>query len=219
MSLKKIGVVKFLGTNCDRDVYQAIQEVGRTPEYLWYQDQFDINSYDALVIPGGFSYGDYLRTGALAARAPVMKSVSEANKKQIPILGICNGFQILCEAGLLPGVLLRNQNLKFIDEWVNLKVSNTDNPWTKSYGLNDVIKIPIAHGEGRFFADNETLKRLQDENQILCTYEDNPNGSCYDIAGVLNEEKNIVALMPHPERAIFDWAGSFQGKGFFTWLA
>lgn len=216
--MSKVGVVRFLGTNCDRDIIQAAKTFGADAEFLWFQDQFDINGYDAIILPGGFSYGDYLRTGALSARTPVMKSVRAAALKGKPILGICNGFQILCESGLLPGVLLRNQNLKFIDQLEELEILNTDNPWTNKYSKGQKIKLPIAHGDGRFFADHETLKELQDKNQILATYVRNPNGSSFDIAGVISEQKNIVGLMPHPERAIYDWMGSTLGKGFFEWL-
>lgn len=214
--MSKVGVIRFLGTNCDRDIIQAAHEVGAEAEFLWFQDQFDISKYDALVLPGGFSYGDYLRTGALSARTPVMKSVREAAAKGTPILGICNGFQILCESGLLPGVLLRNQNLKFIDQWEELEIMNTSNPWTKQYSKGQKIKLPIAHGDGRFFADTDKLKEIQDNDQILATYINNPNGSSFDIAGVA--QNNVVGLMPHPERAIYDWMGSTLGKGFFEWL-
>jgi phosphoribosylformylglycinamidine synthase len=216
--MKKVGVVRFLGTNCDKDILLAAQEVGRKAEYLWYQDQFDINDYDALVVPGGFSYGDYLRTGALSAQASVMKSVREAGKRGTPILGICNGFQILCESKLLPGVLMRNQGMKFIDEIETLQIENTESPWTSRYKAKQKIRLPIAHGEGRYFADDATIKNLQDKNLVIATYTDNPNGSVYDIAGIMNEKKNIAALMPHPERAMHAWMGSDEGRGFFQWL-
>lgn len=216
--MSKLGVVRFLGTNCDRDIIQAGKEFGAKAEFLWFQDQFNVNEYDAIVLPGGFSYGDYLRTGALSARTPVMKSVREAAAKGTPILGVCNGFQILCESGLLPGVLMRNQNQKFIDQWEELEILDNKNPWTQKYSVGQKIQLPIAHGEGRFFAENEKLKSIQDCGQILAKYTNNPNGSCFDIAGVTNESKNIVGLMPHPERALYDWMGSSLGKGFFEWL-
>jgi phosphoribosylformylglycinamidine synthase I len=216
--MSRVGVVRFLGTNCDRDIIQAAKEFGASADYLWFQDQFNVNEYDAIVLPGGFSYGDYLRTGALSARTPVMKSVSEAAKKGIPVLGVCNGFQVLCEAGLLPGALMRNQNLKFIDQWEELEILDTKNPWTQKYTKGQKIKLPIAHGDGRFFADNDHLKKMQDSEQVLATYTNNPNGSCFDIAGVTNDKKNVVGLMPHPERALYDWMGSSLGKGFFEWL-
>ena len=216
--MSKIGVVRFLGTNCDRDVIQASKEARALAEFLWFQDQFNVDEYDAIILPGGFSYGDYLRTGALSAKTPVMKSVREFAAKGKPILGICNGFQILCEAGLLPGILMRNQNVKFIDQLEELEIKNNQNPWTQKYSVGEKIILPIAHGEGRFFAESDTLKELQDKNQILATYTNNPNGSAFDIAGITNDTKNIVGLMPHPERAIYDWMGSKQGKGFFEWL-
>ncbi len=216
---KKIGIVRFLGTNCDRDIEQAVSEMGRTPEYLWFRDTFNISDYDALVLPGGFSYGDYLRTGALSARAPVMSSVRDAAAKGIPVLGICNGFQILCESGLLPGVLVRNQGLKFKDDWVQLSIQSTSTPWTSQYKAQEKIKVPIAHGEGCFYADRETVQRIRDQEQVWCTYDVNPNGSVYDIAGILNETKNVAGLMPHPERAIYNWLGSSDGRRFFQWLS
>lgn len=216
--MSKVGVVRFLGTNCDRDIIQASKEFGAKPEFLWFQNQFNVNDYDVVVLPGGFSYGDYLRTGALSARTPVMKSVRDFAAKGKPVLGICNGFQILCESGLLPGVLMRNQGMKFIDQWEELVIKNNKNPWTQKYTVGQKIKLPIAHGEGRFFAEASTLKSLQDNDQVLATYSDNPNGSAFDIAGVMNEQKNVVGLMPHPERAIYDWMGSSIGKGFFEWI-
>ncbi len=212
-SAKKAGVLRFPGTNCDRDVYQAVENAGRNPKWLWYEDLFDYNEFEVLYLPGGFSFGDYLRSGALAARTPVMKSVREAARHGVPILGICNGFQILCEAQLLPGVLLKNQGLRFRDEWVELQVRNQ--PTNLSFSLKAKLNLPIAHGDGRYFIENDGLKKLHDQNQIWFTYQNNPNGSIEDIAGIMNESKNVMALMPHPERAIFDWMGSCDGLGFF----
>jgi phosphoribosylformylglycinamidine synthase len=219
MSKKKIGIIRFLGTNCDRDIEQALRDVGRVSEYLWFKNRYRASDYDAFVIPGGFSYGDYLRTGALSARAPVMDTVREAAEAGTPILGICNGFQILCEAGLLPGVLMRNQGLKFKDEWVQITLGSAQSPWISGYQAESVLKVPIAHGEGRYYADPETLERLQDKEQILCTYRLNPNGSVCDIAGITNQNKNVAGLMPHPERALYKWMGSDDGRRFFEWLA
>lgn len=214
----KIGILRFLGTNCDRDVWQAIEELGAKPSWLWYQDRFDCNDFSAFVIPGGFSYGDYLRCGALAARMPVMESLAEANKKGFPILGICNGFQILCEAGFLPGVLVRNKNRKFIDDWVTLELANPCLAWG-STSRGDVssktIKLPIAHGEGNFYIEDDGLKKIQDRGQVWWMYKDNPNGSLADIAGLMNEKKNVAAMMPHPERAIYNWMGSQDGREIF----
>lgn len=211
---KNSGVIRFPGTNCDRDVYQAVENAGRKPQWLWYEDQFDYREFDAIYLPGGFSFGDYLRSGALAARTPVMKSVREAASHGVPILGICNGFQILCEAQLLPGVLLKNEALRFRDEWVDLKVRNRASHF--STGAPHSLKLPIAHGDGRYFIHSDGLKKLNDQNQVWLTYQQNPNGSIEDIAGVMSEGKNVMALMPHPERAIFDWMGSCDGAGFFA---
>lgn len=202
----KVGITRFLGTNCDRDVWQAVEALGHQPQWLWHEDQFNPKDFDAYVVPGGFSYGDYLRCGALAAKAPVMKSLSEAAAKGAPILGICNGFQILTEARLLPGVLVRNESRKFIDKWVTLKPAGRS-VW---FSGKQPLRLPIAHGEGRFVSEN--LDKLADKGQIWLTYEENPNGSLNDIAGVTNEKGNVAALMPHPERAIFDWMGGEDGR-------
>lgn len=213
MSLK-VGITRFLGTNCDHDVMQWFNLNSHQADYLWFDDQFDVNAYDMVIIPGGFSHGDYLRCGALAARTNVMKSVKEFSDKGKPILGICNGFQILCEAQLLPGVLLRNKNLRFVDQWQTLKVENTDNEFSKKMNRGQTLKLPIAHGEGQYYAEPDTLKKMMDQNQIWLTYDENPNGSALDISGISNAKHNICALMPHPERALFDWMGSSDG-GFF----
>jgi phosphoribosylformylglycinamidine synthase len=205
---KAIGIVRFLGTNCDRDVWHAVEALGLEPKWLWHEDQFNVNDYGGYLVPGGFSYGDYLRCGALAAKAPVMKSLSEAAAKGAPILGICNGFQILCEARLLPGALVRNESRKFIDKWVILKSENKTD-WTAE---NKKMHLPIAHGEGRFYVEDADLKRIEDKGQIWLRYEDNPNGSIDDIAGVCNEKKNVCGLMPHPERAMFPWMGGDDGR-------
>lgn len=202
----KVGITRFLGTNCDRDVWQAVEALGHKPSWLWHEDHFDPKGFDAFVVPGGFSYGDYLRCGALAAKAPVMKSLSEAAAKGAPVLGICNGFQILCEARLLPGVLVRNESRKFIDKWVTLKPAGKSAWFSGAQSL----RLPIAHGEGRFVS--EEIKKLSDAGQIWLTYEDNPNGSFENIAGVTNEKGNVAGLMPHPERAIHDWMGGVDGR-------
>lgn len=213
MAVKKVGVVRFLGTNCDQDVMQACRQVGLDPEYIWYQNQFDWKDYLALFLPGGFSHGDYLRSGALAAKSPVLTSVRSAANKGVPVLGICNGFQILCEAGLLPGVLLRNSHLRFVDKWVNLKVRGSSPDFLSKSAQS--IKLPVAHGDGRYFAESDKIKELFDSEQVWFTYIDNPNGSVESIAGVLNENKNVAGLMPHPERAMADWMGGNDGLGFF----
>lgn len=210
-----VGVLRFPGTNCDRDVFEALEAKGRKPEWLWHQDQFDSKKYQALFLPGGFSYGDYLRSGALAARAPAMKSVREAAERGVPVLGICNGFQILCEAGLLPGALVRNRGLRFIDDWVDLRLVNPSGAFALRATKGAAARLPIAHADGRFTIEDDQLKRLQDNAQIWWTYEQNPNGAAADIAGVMNEKKNVAALMPHPERAMYAWMGGTDGAGFF----
>jgi phosphoribosylformylglycinamidine synthase len=215
MSRGKVGVLRFPGTNCDRDVFGAIEAAGHQAEWLWHADSFSYTNYKSLVLPGGFSYGDYLRAGALAARSPVMKSVREAAQKGVPILGICNGFQILCEAGLLPGVLTRNESLRFNDDWVTLNTVSSSGTFASELKKDQKVRLPVAHADGRYHIPTDGLKRLQDNNQIWFTYEKNPNGSLADIAGVFNETKNVAALMPHPERAMFDWMGSQDGFSFF----
>lgn len=208
---KPVGILRFLGTNCDRDVWQAVEALGLEPKWLWFEDRFNPDEYAAYLVPGGFSYGDYLRCGALAAKAPVMASLHEAAKKGQPILGICNGFQILCETKLLPGALVRNEKRKFIDKWVTLE-QKSKTAWSAP-GADRPMRLPIAHGEGRFYMETDDLMKLQDRGQIWLTYQGgSPQGSVWDIAGVCNEKKNVCALMPHPERAIYDWMGGEDGR-------
>ncbi|MFN7905862.1 MAG: phosphoribosylformylglycinamidine synthase subunit PurQ [Pseudobdellovibrionaceae bacterium] len=212
--MKKIGVLRFPGTNCDQDVMQLCSSQNLPAEYLWYQDRFNWKNYSHFIIPGGFSFGDYLRCGALAARSPAMKDLVEAAAQGAPILGICNGFQILCESGLLPGALMKNIENHFIDGWVNLICSSSSKFFAQKSAVGGVTRFPIAHGEGRFVADADELKKIQDHQQIWYKYENNPNGSVNDIAGVMNKTKNVHGLMPHPERALFDWMGGTDGAGF-----
>jgi phosphoribosylformylglycinamidine synthase subunit PurQ / glutaminase len=210
---EKIGVIRFPGSNCDRDVATFVAEKKYQPEYLWHLDSFNSRDYAALILPGGFSYGDYLRAGALSARSPVMKSVREFAALGRPVLGICNGFQVLVEAHLLPGALVKNQGLRFIDGWTDLELINPHPFWASRIQKKN-IRLPIAHGEGRFYASPDELKRIEGEELIWLKYTDCPNGSAKNIAGVMNKEKNIAGLMPHPERALFDWMGSSDGWSF-----
>ncbi|MCM2282564.1 MAG: phosphoribosylformylglycinamidine synthase subunit PurQ [Bdellovibrionaceae bacterium] len=223
MSARKVGVLRFPGTNCDRDVWQAIEMSGGQPEWLWHADLFDPSAYARLILPGGFSYGDYLRSGALAARAKAMQSVREAAERGVPVLGICNGFQILTEAKLLPGALIKNESLRFNDDWVGLRMRNSCRYFASQVASQvasqarsaHVMRLPIAHADGRYYAEDDELKRLEDNGQIWLTYEKNPNGSIADIAGVMNASGNVAALMPHPERAMADWMGGHDGLSFF----
>lgn len=215
MSGKKVGVLRFPGTNCDRDIWQAVEMVGDRPEWLWYQDQFDPKGFDSFILPGGFSYGDYLRSGALAAHAPVMKSLKEAADKGFPVFGVCNGFQILCEARLLPGVLMRNNHRRFLDTMVELEVQAPNSRFGRSMSAGTKVRMPIAHMDGNYYASPQELEAIQDNDQIFCTYTTNPNGSALNIAGVMNKNKNVVGMMPHPERAMAGWMGSDHGIQFF----
>lgn len=213
--MKKLGIVRFPGTNCDRDTWKAGEASGLSPEWLFHTNRFQWKDFESLVIPGGFSYGDYLRAGALAARSAVMESVREAAGHGVPVLGICNGFQILCESGLLPGVLVKNVSLRFIDDWVELQLVEKSKSWANHYNGGDRIRLPIAHGMGRYYADEDQIKKLFDKGQVWWTYTQNPNGALRDIAGIKNESGNIAALMPHPERAMVDWMGGSDGSWFF----
>lgn len=212
----KFAVLVFPGSNCDLDMYHAIKdELGEEVEYVWH-DATDLSGYDGILLPGGFSYGDYLRCGAIARFSNVMAEVVKAAEAGKPILGVCNGFQILTEVGLLPGALLRNKNLKFMCRKVNLKVANNNTLFTNQYDQDEVIQIPIAHGEGNYYCDGETLQKLKDNNQIVFTYEgENPNGSIENIAGVINEKGNVLGMMPHPERAVNELIGGADGLALF----
>lgn len=212
----KFAVIVFPGSNCDLDMYHAIKdELGEEVEYVWH-DEKDLSGFDGILLPGGFSYGDYLRCGAMANQSNVMSEVVKAAEEGKPVLGICNGFQVLTEAGLLPGALLRNKNLKFMCRTVELKVVNNETQFTAGYEKDEIIQIPIAHGEGNYYCDNETLARLKDNNQIVFTYaSDNPNGSIEDIAGIVNEKGNVLGMMPHPERAVHELVGGSDGLALF----
>ncbi|MBN2518141.1 MAG: phosphoribosylformylglycinamidine synthase I [Candidatus Altiarchaeota archaeon] len=219
-----IGVLQFPGSNCDLDVLKVLKDVVKTDvRAIWFKET-DLSDLDGLVIPGGFSYGDHLRAGAIAARMPALESVKVLARAGKPVLGICNGFQILTESGLLPGTLSPNLSLKFICRWINLRAENNSSVFTNQSKKGEVIKMPIAHGEGRFLCDPKTLKQLKENDQIAFTYVDekgqateeaNPNGSLGNIAGVCNEQGNVLGLMPHPERASFELLGSTDGKKMF----
>lgn len=209
----KIGVIRFPGSNCDRDVYHAIKLAGGDPEYVWWSKN-DLSYLDAVVIPGGFSYGDYLRAGAIASITPVVEGIKSLVKEEKPVLGICNGAQILAEVGLVPGVFTVNENPKFNCEWVNLKVTTNRTPFTSNYKKDQIIKMPVAHAEGRYFV--EDIDNLKSQDQIVLQFEGkNPNGSLEAITGVCDETGLICAVMPHPERASEDVLGSDDGLNFF----
>ncbi len=223
----KSAVITFPGSNCDRDAVDALQKIGSKVDRIWHQDSNLDNDLDLIVVPGGFSYGDYLRSGAMAAISPVMNEVKRLSERGTKVLGICNGFQILTEAGLLPGVLTRNQKMKFICRTVSLRVENNSSPFTKKYIKGQVIRIPIAHMDGNYYADSSTLKMLEDTDSIAFRYvnEDgnltddaNPNGSALSIAGVFNSSKNVLGMMPHPERAADPQNGSVDGLALFRSL-
>jgi len=223
----KFGVVVFPGSNCDHDAYYVLKKVlGAEVFYIWHKET-SLRLFDAIILPGGFSYGDYLRAGAVARFSPVMKEIVEYAKDGGPVLGICNGFQILLEAGLLPGALIANAGLRFLCQDVFLKVGSTDSAFTRTYTEDLVLKMPIAHYHGNYFADEEVLKRLQDENRIAFQYSSaagdvseqyNPNGSKLNIAGIFNENKNVLGMMPHPERAAEKILSSEDGLGIFKSL-
>ncbi len=222
----KVTILQFPGTNCEYDAQHAFKDLGAETEILWHKAESVPNDTDLLVVAGGFSYGDYLRSGAIAKFSPVMKAVKEYAKNGGKVLGICNGFQVLTEAGLLPGALKRNEHLHFLSKHHHLKVMNNDNIFLKELNKNDVVNIPIAHHDGNFYIDANGLKELYANNQVLLTYTDengetqNPNGSVDSIAGICNREKNVFGLMPHPERAMERLLGSDDGvkmlKGFLS---
>jgi phosphoribosylformylglycinamidine synthase I len=224
----KFGVLQFPGSNCDHDAYHVVSKhVGQPVDFIWHKDT-DLSGYDALIVPGGFSYGDYLRAGALARFSPVMNSVKEFAANGGFVLGICNGFQILCEAGLLPGALIRNKGLHFICKHLNIKVENSTTAYTEQYENGEVLSIPIAHAEGNYTCDDETFQELEKNGQIVFRYCDesgnvtdavNPNGARSNIAGICSREGNVLGMMPHPERACEELLGSNDGRELFKSLA
>ena len=209
-------VITFPGSNCDRDMAVALEKVsGTAPLRVWHGDATLPDNLDFIALPGGFSYGDYLRSGAMAAKSPIMQSVIQAAARGVPVLGVCNGFQVLTEAGLLPGALLRNAGQTFICRTVPLKVENSQSLFTGGYDAGQIIQIPVAHHDGNFFADDATLDRLEGEGRVAFRYAETCNGSARDIAGVLNEAGNVLGMMPHPERAIEELAGGTDGRALF----
>ncbi len=220
----KFGVVVFPGSNCDHDAFSAIRDVlGQPVEYLWHRDE-NLAGCDAIILPGGFAFGDYLRTGAIARFSPVMKSVAKFARSGGLVLGICNGFQILCEAGLLPGAMTRNRGLRFLCRQVHIRVESTDTPFTSAGHRGQILEVPIAHMEGNYFCDETMLNELDRENRIIFRYTTsdgrndaagNPNGSLANIAGICNRERNVLGLMPHPERAVEEQLGSADGLVIF----
>jgi phosphoribosylformylglycinamidine synthase len=220
--MQRVAVVRFPGSNCDEDTLRAAARVGADAYYVWHRDA-DLRGADVVLIPGGFSYGDYLRSGAIARFSPVMNAVREHAEAGGAVLGICNGFQILCEAHLLPGALLRNARLTFVSKPVLVSVEQTGTPFTSAYERGALLRLPVAHGDGRYVADPDTLAELEAEGRVVLRYardEDaNPNGSMHDIAGIVNAAGNVVGIMPHPERAAEPLLGNEDGAGFFTSLA
>jgi len=222
----KAAVITFPGSNGDYDLYKAAQQVGFETSFVWHREH-GLKSFDVILLPGGFSYGDYLRAGAIARMSPIMEDVIAFAGAGGPVLGICNGFQILCEAGLLPGALVRNNVLRFQSKDIRVRVERTDTPFTSHFSGGQVLRIPIAHGEGNYEADRPTLERLEGEGRVVFRYVDrtgeptegaNPNGSWHNIAGITNESGNVLGMMPHPERAMEELLGSDDGVALFTSL-
>jgi phosphoribosylformylglycinamidine synthase len=222
----KFAVIRFPGSNCDQDCYHALaDDLGVATEYVWHKEE-SLSGFDAIVIPGGFSYGDYLRCGAIARFSPVMAAVRRAASAGTLVIGICNGFQILCEAGLLPGALVRNRSLHFVCSQVTVRVETSDTPFTGQCPTGTLLRIPVAHGEGCYYADDATLRDIERRGQALLRYVDpktgapspsgNPNGSRHDIAGICNRERNVFGLMPHPDRACHPRLGSTDGRQIFA---
>lgn len=218
MSKAKFGVIVFPGSNCDHDAYNVLKHVlKQDTEFLWHKDS-SVGDRNVVIVPGGFSYGDYLRCGAIARFSGIMRDVVRLANNGGTVIGICNGFQILCEAGLLPGALIRNSSLKFVCRNVTLTIENKKTIFTKSYGENGEMKqisLPVAHAEGNYFCDKNTLKKLEDGDRVVFRYVDNPNGSLADIAGITNEKSNVLGMMPHPERACESIVNGTDGKFLF----
>jgi phosphoribosylformylglycinamidine synthase I len=225
--MMKFGVIVFPGSNCDRDISTVTAGLLNQPTRMIWHQETDISDLDVIVIPGGFSYGDYLRCGAIARFSPVIRAVIEQANQGKLVLGICNGFQVLTEVGLLPGALIRNRDLHFICDRIPVKVENNQLPWTNAYASQEVITLPVAHGEGRYYGDEDTIKGLEDNNQIVFRYcsltgeireDSNPNGSLHNIAGITNKQGNILGMMPHPERASDPLTRAVEGRKLFEGL-
>ena len=214
----KSAVIVFPASNCDRDAATALEEMtGKKAAMVWHHDT-ELPDVDLVVLPGGFSYGDYLRCGAMANQSAIMKAIKAHAAKGGAVLGICNGFQVLAESGLLPGALMRNAGLKFVCKPVTLRVEESQSAFTRKYEKGQTVTFPVAHGEGNYYADSETLDRLEGEGRVMFRYQDNPNGSARDIAGILNEKRNVLGLMPHPERVVDNVLGGTDGRAMFESL-
>ncbi len=208
-------MVQFPGSNCDEDTVRAVTRVGGKGYLVWHRDS-ELQEPDAVIVPGGFAYGDHLRAGAIARFSPIMGAVTAFANDGGPVLGICNGFQVLCEAGLLPGALMRNRDQLFLSRPVSVRVESTETPFTSAYRKDDILSLPVAHGEGRYVASSETLAELEREHRVVLRYAtDNPNGSERDIAGITNQNRNVVGIMPHPERAVDSIVGNEAGRAVF----
>ncbi|MEO7803705.1 MAG: phosphoribosylformylglycinamidine synthase subunit PurQ [Actinomycetota bacterium] len=212
---KRVAVIVFPGSNCEQDAVLALRYLGADPHYVFHRDT-NLAGFDAVVVPGGFSYGDYLRTGAIAAFSPVMESIRDFAVTGGPVVGICNGFQILCEAGLLPGALRRNAGLKFRCLPVDIRVETNETPFTRMSVQGDVLEVPINHFEGNYYCDKGTLQQLEDEDRIVFRYVNNPNGALADIAGIVSAGRNVLGMMPHPERAVDPAVGGTDGQVIFS---
>ncbi len=213
--INKIAVIVFPGSNCDHDAYHVLKNTfNMSVDFIWHKES-NLDNYNAILIPGGFSYGDYLRTGAIAKFSPIMKEVVSSAKKGVPVIGICNGFQILLESGLLPGALINNKNIKFLSQMVDLNVVTNNTIFTENIEKGKILSMPIAHKEGNYIADKSTIDNLEQNDQIVFKYNDNPNGSMNNIAGIVNCERNVLGMMPHPERACSQLLGSEDGKFIF----
>jgi phosphoribosylformylglycinamidine synthase subunit PurQ / glutaminase len=215
----KAAVIQFPGSNCDRDMLVAVRDItGADTQFVWHRETKLPTGIDLIAVPGGFSYGDYLRSGAMAARSPVMQAVVAAAGRGVPVLGVCNGFQILTETGLLPGALMRNSGIRFVCRTVGLRVENSQSVFTSGYDKGEEIRIPVAHHDGNYFADDATLDRLEGEGRVAFRYTENVNGSARGIAGLLNDAGNVLGLMPHPERMIETVHGGTDGRRLFEAL-